>query len=160
MNAGERGGAVLLFAASALALAGVVSFALHRNLLREWAMEGEAQAGERVSLAADSALAWFLIQDPPSPEALRSLIVVPERALPQGPGLRVTAELRLRDLGEGPPRPAGRLWKVTLLVRGRIGPGEAGEFLQVREAYVSAFSSPPAGGRCSLSLRAWRILRE
>ena len=165
----QRGTVTLLLAFAVLTLSTVAVYALHRNLLREWAMEGQALQGARAGLAADTALAWFLAEwTTPEPEARGQGWAETRLAVPPGvlagaapAPLVVDGEVRVRFLGPLPTSldPEGTLeaWRVT--VRGRLqvpGAGRGGNYQQTRQAYVVT-ARGQAGARPVL--RAWRVVR-
>ena len=162
MTSGERGSATVLLAFAILALATVALFSVHRSVLREWAMEGDALQGARAGLAADAALAWFLADwtspapggTPPPETVLR----VPASALPDLAPLGVEGEVRVRFLGAlpGAQDPAWDVWR--LLIQGRLVVRSGGRaraaFTQRRQAYVI---TPQGSAGAAPVLRAWRI---
>jgi len=166
MSRGERGSVTLLLAFSVLALATVAVFALHRNLLREWAMEGDALQGARAGLAADAALAWFLAEwttpAPGLPGGLQPdlVLAVPAGVLPEAPPWRVEGDVRVRFLGElpGAPDPGLDAWRLTLQGRVQVRSGGRiqGTYTQTRQAYVV---TPRGGAGARPALRAWRVVR-
>jgi hypothetical protein len=141
-----RGGATLLMALAILAIMTAAAFAVHRSVLREWALEGEALQGERAALAADSALGWVL--DRWADRPVETEFAVPGEVFPP----QASGRAWLLCLGEGPPG-TRRLWKVT--VEGRIQPpGRSVPYRQVREAYVAE-----GEGTANPEVWAWRIVR-
>ena len=154
-----RGGAALLMAMAVLALCAAAAWMVHRAVLRDLAMEGEALRGAWAALAADSAEVWFL------EEGWKALPLAPaqEEGGDAGAGLALPVlpwvfprepaqdgEVRARFLGPSSRWPGTRLWRLTVVGRVR-GPRA---FVQTREVYVTIPDErgPP-------TKRAWRILR-
>lgn len=154
MRRRERGSALLLCAFALLAVGAASTFALHRSVLREWALEGDALQGDRAALAADDALAWFLATWTAPAAGGDVLLAVPDEVYPEGPRRSGTVQVRYlggRPVGPGEPAQVDA-WKVTVTGRLHLG----GTWHQVREAYVltprGAPGAPPV-------LAAWRIVR-
>lgn len=154
-----RGGAALLMAMAVLALCAAAAWMVHRAVLRDVAMEGEALRGAWAALAADSAEAWFLEEgwkDLPPPPAQAAeegwdpgpALPVPPWVFPREPAQ--DGEVRARFLGPSSRWPGSGLWRLTVVGRA-LGPRP---FVQTREVYVTVPDErgPP-------TRRAWRILR-
>ncbi|NTV73783.1 MAG: hypothetical protein HGA66_06210 [Holophaga sp.] len=154
-----RGGAALLMAMAVLALCAAAAWMVHRAVLRDVAMEGEALRGAWAALAADSAEAWFLKEGwkalPPAPAQEEGwdpraglVLPVPPGIFPREPAQ--DAEVRARFLGPSSRWPGSGLWRLTVVGRVR-GPRP---FVQTREVYVTIPDErgPP-------TKRAWRIVR-
>jgi hypothetical protein len=156
----QRGGAAILLAFGILTMATAMAFLMGEAAARAWRMEGEALQGARASLAADSALAWFLRDGRvfPAPPGSR-LFRAPPEVFPQERGLVRDAELLVSHLGPLPGSdPPLEVWKVTVTARLRVLAGDraVATYRQVREAYVAAPRNE-AGARAEL--RAVRIVR-
>jgi len=160
----DRGSAPLLLVFAMLAIATVPAVLVHRAVMREFSLEGEALMGTRAGLAADSSLAWVLsagwTPDPPDGEGGRrdSVVSVPGSVLPGEGAIHEDGEIQARFLGPWPGDPGLEAWKLT--VRGRVRVMAGGRpvrtFLQVREAWVTTAKAAPGA---SPVLRAWRIAR-
>ncbi len=165
MRRGERGAAALLLLMSLMALLAAAGLQVHRSVVRELAMEGDALQGDRAALAADSTLAWFL------EDGWREVHLADETpaVLVRAPGEvfgeeaeSTEGEVKVLRLGILEPEPgiadgsAREVWKLTIRGR-RRPPGGAGEggHAQVREAYLVR---PAAAGDTPLALWAWRTV--
>jgi len=150
-----RGGAALLMAMAVLALCAAAAWMVHRAVLRDLAMEGEALRGAWAALAADSAEAWFMEEGwkalPAQEEEGRDAglaLPVPPGVFPREPAQ--DGEVRARFLGPSSRWPGSGLWCLTVVGRA-LGPRP---FVQTREVYVTIpdVRGPP-------TKRAWRIVR-
>lgn len=154
----ERGSAPLLLAVAVVTVAAGSALLVHRAVMRELAVEGEALLGARAALAADSSLAWFLEagwRSVPAPGEGDQVIPVPPGVFREEPPLVHDGEVRVRFLGPSARWPGSELWKLT--VRGRVmAGGRARAFVQIREAYVTV---PREEERGQPIKRAWRIVR-
>ena len=159
MKGRQRGGALLLLAMAALALAAVPVLMMQLAVVREFALEGEALLGARAALAADSALAWFLrdgwrgCQGRLGAELPDLGMAVPAGLFAGSPELTQEADLRVRFLGPSALATDVDAWQVTVRARVRVPAGPA--YQQTREAWLCV-PRTEAGGPV---LRAWRIVR-
>ncbi len=145
-------------AMAVLALCAGTAWMVHRAVLRDLVVEGEALRGIWASLAADGAEAWFMREgwkNLPEPgggeDRAREAgfaLAVPPWVFSREPAQE--GEVRAHFLGPARRWPGSGLWRLKVVGRA-LGPRP---FVQTREVYVTIPEErgPPVR-------RAWRIVR-